>query len=111
MTLEVGADQFLIPGPAVLRIACGMNASKTTTGPDVALGSGLLAVIEDVARCQQKHDSSVAGKVGVCEHAGVFGGIDQITVLGSRVSAFIVRSLPPITASQPDRRSLGAVMG
>ena len=96
-----------------------MNASKTTTGPDVALEGGLLAVIEDVARCQQKHDSSVAGKVGVCEHAGVFGGIDQITVLGSRLSAFIVRSLPPVTAprfpcsgqSQLRRPGLTAIEG
>ena len=62
-----------------------MNASKATTGPDIAFEGCLLTVIEDVARCQEEDHCPLAGQVGIRERAGIFGGIDQIPVLGSQL--------------------------
>ncbi len=62
-----------------------MNASKATTGPDVAFEGCLLTVIEDVARCQEEDHCPEAGQVGIRERAGIFGGINQIAVLGSEL--------------------------
>src|SRR2546427_1291246 len=85
VTLEVRANQLPIPGPAVLGITRRVNASKATTGPDIAFEGCLLTVIEDVARCQEEDHCPVAGQVGIRERAGIFGGIDQIPVLGSQL--------------------------
>ena len=85
VALEVGTDQLPVPGPAVLGIAGGVNAGKTAPGLDVAFERDLLAAIEDVTRCQEEHHRPVTRQIGICEGAGIFGGVYQITMLGSEL--------------------------
>src|SRR5690606_17966829 len=50
MPVEISPHQLAVPAPVVLGIGRGMYAHKPATGLDVPLKSGLLAIVQNIAR-------------------------------------------------------------
>src|SRR5690606_17031281 len=73
VTFEVRADQFVIPGPVVLSICCGMYANKSTATADVLLKGRLLRFVEYVAGGAEEHNSFELREILCVEDRGVVG--------------------------------------
>jgi hypothetical protein len=85
MVLEIRADQFVVPGPVILRIRRRMNTNKPVARSDIFLEGLLLRGVEHVAGRIQKDDGLVLCKRCRVELCRYFGSIDQQVVFGAQL--------------------------
>src|SRR5690242_10092713 len=80
---EPCADEPAVPRPAVLRVACRMNADEAAAGTDVSFEGRLLVRVQNVSGRAEEYDGLVPGQNRIAQPRSILGTLHRKAVFGS----------------------------